>query len=266
MSLKDACILVLMLVWLTSSAIASDSVSAGDVKATLNIVSTNYPPFYSESYSNNGAVAYIVATAFQRRGYNISHKFYPFTRATLLVKTGKVDGIVGLWYRKSREQWAEYSLPIVSLNIVLYKRKDSDISYQQLSDLQGLRIGVGRGYANPVAFTQAKLETEESSSDELNMKKLFLKRIDLVLIGRELAKYIIRTGPDEYANMFEEVGEPLSVEVFHFGASKSIPGYQHLIKEFNLGLESMRQDGSLDKILQDYELTQSIKTPSVVVN
>ncbi|MEC4725018.1 transporter substrate-binding domain-containing protein [Shewanella sp. D64] len=260
MSLKGACIFVLMLAWLAPGALA------GDEESTLNIVSTNYPPFYSDSYSNSGAVAYIVATAFKRRGYNVSHKFYPFIRATLLVKTGKADGIVGLWYRKEREQWAAYSQPIVPLNIVLYKRKDSDISYQTLSDLQGLRIGVGRGYANPVAFTQAKLVTEESSSDELNMKKLFLKRIDLVLIGRELAQYIIRTGPDEYANVFEEVGEPLSVEVFHFGASKSIPGFQNLIKEFNLGLESMRRDGSLEKILRDYELTQGLKPSLIVTN
>lgn len=259
MSLKRACILVLMLFGLTSSVTADDRVLAADEKSILNIVSTNYPPFYSDSYRKNGAVAYIVAKALQRRGYNVSHKFFPFVRATLQVKTGKADGIVGLWYRKERELWAEYSAPIVQLNIVLYKRKDSDISFQQLSDLEGLRIGVGRGYANPEAFIQAKLSTEESSSDEQNMKKLFLKRIDLVLIGRELAQYIIRTGPDEYADTFEEVGEPLSVEVFHFGASKSVPGYLNLIKEFNLGLESMRQDGSLDKILQDYEIGQDLE-------
>ncbi|ACA88242.1 substrate-binding periplasmic protein [Shewanella woodyi] len=252
MSLKTACIVVLMLGWLVPPVFGADE------KKTLNIVSTNYPPFYSDSYRRNGAVGYIVATAFGRRGYHVSHKFYPFTRATLLVKTGKADGIVGLWYRKEREEWAEYSQPIVPLNIVLYKRKDRDISYEQLSDLQGLRIGIGRGYANPAPFTQAKLFTEESSSDELNMKKLFLGRVDLVLIGRELARYIIRTGPDDYADAFEEVGVPLSTEVFHFGASKQIPGYQNLIREFNLGLESMRQDGTLDKVLKEYKITSNI--------
>ena len=227
-------------------------------KRTLNIVSTNYPPFYSDSYRKNGAVAYIVAQAFLRRGYHVSHKFYPFTRATLLVKTGKADGIVGLWYRKEREEWADYSHPIVPLNIVFYKRKKSDISYEKLSDLQGFRIGVGRGYANPPEFTQAKLTTEESSSDMRNLKKLFFKRVDLVLIGRELAKYLIRTGPEEYADTFEEIGKPLSVEQFHFGVSKKVPDYKNLTKEFNLGLESMRQDGSLEKILKDYSIAQDI--------
>ncbi|NRD73215.1 transporter substrate-binding domain-containing protein [Shewanella sp. VB17] len=236
----------------------SFGVFAEDDKRTLNIVSTNYPPFYSDSYSQNGAVAYIVAQAFLRRGYHVSHKFYPFTRATLLVKTGKADGIVGLWYRKEREEWAEYSQPIVPLNIVFYKRKNSDISYEKLSDLQGLRIGIGRGYANPPVFTQAKLVTEESSSDTINMKKLFFKRIDLVLIGRDLAQYLIRTGPDEYADAFEEIGEPLSVEEFHFGASKKLPDYKNLTKEFNLGLESMKQDGSLEKILKNYGIAQDI--------
>nr|WP_243578529.1 hypothetical protein [Shewanella xiamenensis] len=72
----------------------------------LNLVATNYPPFYADSLPEQGGVAQVVKEAFKRQGYNASVKFYPFARAALLVKTGQADGIIGLWYRKEREKWA----------------------------------------------------------------------------------------------------------------------------------------------------------------
>ncbi|MGL4713720.1 MAG: substrate-binding periplasmic protein, partial [Shewanella sp.] len=175
----------------------------------LQLVATNYPPFYAEALPEQGGVAQVVKEAFKRQGYNASLKFYPFARAALLVKTGQADGIVGLWYRKERELWAHYSDPIQSVQIVFYKRKDAPLRFSQLSDLKPFIIGIGRGYANPPEILAAGLTTEEGNSDEMNLKKLHLKRIDLVLIGHNLATYLINKGPAEYEDAFEQVGPPI---------------------------------------------------------
>lgn len=55
----------------------------------LNLVATNYPPFYADSLPEQGGVAQVVKEAFKRQGYNASVKFYPFARAALLVKPAK---------------------------------------------------------------------------------------------------------------------------------------------------------------------------------
>lgn len=218
----------------------------------LNLVATNYPPFYADALPEQGGVAQVVKEAFKRQGYNASVTFYPFARAALLVKTGQADGIIGLWYRKEREQWAHYSAPIQAVQIVFYKRKDNPLSFSQLSELKPFTIGIGRGYANPPEIAATGLTTEEGNSDEINLKKLFLKRIDLVLIGHNLAQYLIKKNLSEYADIFEQVGDPIATEVFHLGVSLAITDQATLIAEFNKGLESMRKDGRLANILSQY--------------
>lgn len=218
----------------------------------LHLVATNYPPFYADALPQQGGVAQVVKEAFKRQDYNASVKFYPFARAALLVKTGQADGIIGLWYRKEREQWAHYSAPIQAVQIVFYKRKDNPLSFSRLSELKPFTIGIGRGYANPPEIAAAGLTTEEGNSDEINLKKLFLKRIDLVLIGHNLAQYLIKQHKGEYADIFEQVGDPIATEVFHLGISLAVSDQSTLSDEFNKGLESMRKDGRLANILRQY--------------
>ena len=218
----------------------------------LHLVATNFPPFYSESLQDYGGVAQVVIQAFERQGYQVELKFYPFIRATLLVKTGQADGIIGLWYRKEREQWASYSRPIQATEVILLKRKDMPINYQGIQSLRPYTIGISRGYANPLAITQAKLTTEEATSDSTNLKKLYLKRIELALMCRNVAQYWIEQGGEKYQNRFEQLGPALSVEVFHFGASKQIENHLQLIEDFNAGLSQLSKDGTLLTLLSQY--------------
>lgn len=241
-------LLTLICLWWLSFSLNSPAFAGRE----LHLVATNYPPFYAEGLAEQGGVAQVVKEAFKRQGYHATVKFYPFARATLLVKTGQADGIIGLWYRKEREQWAYFSSPIQPVQIVFYKRKDAPLNFSQLSELKPYTIGIGRGYANPPEIFAAGLTTEEGNSDEMNLKKLFLKRIDLVLIGHNLARYLIQQGPAEYVDAFEQVGPPIATEVFHLGASLMVDDHQKLVADFNQGLEKMRLDGRLSEILDQY--------------
>ncbi|MFA7521245.1 substrate-binding periplasmic protein, partial [Shewanella sp.] len=107
----------------------------------------------------------------------------------------------------------------------------------------------------------AGLTTEEGNSDEMNLKKLFLKRIDLVLIGHNLARYLIKKGPSEYEGAFEQVGHPIATEVFHLGISLAVADHPQLVTDFNQGLESMRRDGRLAAILSQYPQVETTQAP-----
>lgn len=216
---------------------------------TLTLVATDLPPFYAESLDSFGPVAVLVQEALQRRGYQVELKFYPFIRATALIKAGKADAIIGLWYRTERENWAYYSRPLQGTEIAFLARKQDRIGYQQLSELKDKRIGISRGYANPAAIAGSKLHTEEADSDETNLRKLQLGRVDLIVISRNVAQYLIAHGPAEYQGQFEFVGEPLAKEVFHLGVSKTRAGSLQLLEDFNLAIQSMEEDGSMATIL-----------------
>ncbi|ABL99218.1 ABC transporter substrate-binding protein [Shewanella amazonensis] len=222
---------------------------------TLTLVATDLPPFYAESLDHFGPVAVLVLEALQRRGYQVELKFYPFIRATALIKAGKADAIIGLWYRAERESWAYYSRPLQGTEIVFMARKQDHIGYHQLSELQDKRIGISRGYANPAAIASNKLHTEEADSDETNLRKLLLGRVDLIVISRNVAQHLIAHSPAEYQGQFEFVGEPLAKEVFHLGVSKTREGNVQLLEDFNQAIVSMEEDGSMAAILSPLNTT-----------
>ncbi len=218
----------------------------------LKLVSNDYPPFYSNLLPDYGVVSQLSHEALVRANHKLTHQFYPFSRAVLLTKSGYADGIIGIWYRQSREEWVAYSQPLLSVQVVLYKRIDRDISFEQLSDLNQYTIGVGRGYANPAAFDKAGLKTEEGSSDSENLKKLYLGRMDLILISQDVAEFLISQSTTDYRGEFEVIGDPLSVELFHFGISKNRADHNEIIAQFNQSLDEMKRDGSVLKILKQH--------------
>ncbi|WP_345773708.1 transporter substrate-binding domain-containing protein [Shewanella sp. Isolate8] len=221
-------------------------------KLSLVSVSNDYPPFYSANLPSQGVIFHLAQAVFQHAGYPMAHRYYPFARAKAIMKKGGADVILGVWYRPSREEWIAFSAPLLSVNVVLYKRVDSQIAFNTMADLRQYRIGIGRGYANPEAFQNAALKTEAASSDKVNLKKLLAGRIDLVLIGEDVAQYLIAQSGDQFKDKFEVVGEPLSVELFHLGLSRSLPHYQEVLDDFNRSLTEMAQSGEVNRILSEH--------------
>ncbi|MCH4293413.1 transporter substrate-binding domain-containing protein [Shewanella sp. 3B26] len=221
----------------------------GEYGRTLTLVATDLPPFYSDTLVDKGPVAHLVMQALARRGYRVELKFYPFIRATALIKAGKADAIIGLWYRREREAWAEYSAPLQSVEIGFLARKDAQIAFAELGELKGRLIGISRGYANPPAIAANGLRTEEADSDETNLRKLLLGRVDMIVISRHVATYLIEHGSAEYRGQFEFVGDVLATEVFHLGVAKNRDAPKQLVKDFNQAIEEMQKDGSMTAIL-----------------
>lgn len=249
---KPICVLrrTLPFIALLVSCIISTAVSAKE--DPLKLVSNEYPPFYSNQLPNYGVISHLIHESLLRANLSVTHRFFPFSRAVLLTKAGYADGIVGIWFRQSREEWVEYSQPLLSMQVVLYKRIDRDISFDQLSDLKQYIIGVGRGYVNPAAFDEAGLTTEEGSSDSENLKKLHLGRTDLILISQDVAEFLISQNAIDYRGEFEVIGAPFNVELFHFGVSRNRRDHKEIIKQFNNGLDEMKQDGSVERILKQH--------------
>ncbi|TVP14296.1 hypothetical protein AYI87_10685 [Shewanella sp. KCT] len=215
-------------------------------------VSNDYPPFYSTNLPSQGVIYHLAQAVFQHAGYPLAHRYYPFARAKAIMKKGGADVILGVWYRPSREEWIAFSTPLLSVNVVLYKRVDSQIDFNTMADLRQYRIGIGRGYANPEAFQNATLKTEAASSDAVNLRKLLAGRVDLVLICEDVARYLIERPGSEYRGKLEPVGDPLSVELFHIGVAKHLPNAQKILADFNQSLAELHRSGELSKILASH--------------
>ncbi|HEX7640628.1 MAG TPA: transporter substrate-binding domain-containing protein [Burkholderiaceae bacterium] len=212
--------------------------------------STEYPPYYGEHLPNQGLLTDIAVRAFRKMGYRVEVRFTPFARTLANGKAGLVDGVIALWRSEEREQWFAFSDPMAPNLIGFYKRKSSGIRYNTLQDLAPYRIGVVNGYADPPAFIAAKLDTDAGKDDEANLRKLIGGHLDLVLIDRSVAQYLIQTRFPGHAGELEWLGPPLEVRPQYIGFSKAAPHYREKLRDFNLGMKKLAESGELQAIMK----------------
>jgi polar amino acid transport system substrate-binding protein len=231
--------------------LASAHASTGEV----NLVTVDYAPFYGPTLPNEGPITEIVTAAFKNVGYQVNVKYVPWARAVADAKAGKADGLHGAWFSKEREEWFVYSDKLPGNEIVLFKRKGTEPeAFIGYDDLQPYKIGVVRGYVNPPEFDAADLRTEEANSDKLNLTKLAKGRVDLILIDRAIAKYMLANELAEYKDALEAIDPPLKIEHLYMLISKETDDYQTKLDDFNKGLKTLTEEGGVDEIMKRHNL------------
>ena len=241
---------VFILSWVLFGFMPS-SIAAAPKKVTL--AATEYPPYYGELLPNQGVITEIVREAFKHAGYEVKVKFLPWKRALEMTRQGEFNALFTAWYREKREQWFGFSDPLPIANeIGFYKRKDRNISYRTLEDLRPYKIGIVRGYSNPLEFEQAKLDTEEVTEDRLNIQKLAVGRIDLALIDKIIGQHIIDTELPESAQKLEWLDPPLKIDNQYLIFSKKFGDYREKIADFNRGLRQIIEAGIVKAIISKH--------------
>lgn len=240
-SWKYTLMLVVSLSFLAGAARSAD---------TLTLAASEYPPYMSSQMSNGGVAVAIVREAFRRAGYSAKTIYLPWARAVSEARDGHLDGIVGLWITPERQRVFLFSQAFLDNHIGFFKRRDDGIRYRALADLKPYTIGIVRGYANSETFDAARLKTDETLSDASNLAKLAAHHIDLALIDRGVANYLLDGSLAALAPKLEWLPPAVVVYPMHLGIAKRQPQAAKRIQDFNRGLDAMRQDGTLDKMLK----------------
>lgn len=216
--------------------------------ATLTLLSTEYPPYTSPSLPRQGIATAIAVEAFRRAGHQVVIQYRPWARALYEAKEGSSDGVVGLWHSREREAFLAYSQPLVDNVVGFYARADRRHDVRRLPRLRSLTIGVVRGYLKPPNVEAARLRTEEAIDDEANLRKLAAGHVDLALIDKGVARYLLRYRLPEQRGRLVWLEPPVYSLPLYVGFSRRVPGWEQRLAEFNAGLAVMRQDGSLERL------------------
>ena len=225
--------------------------------ATLQLATLEYPPHYGSSMKNQGPLAEIVKRAFLQKGINVEFVFLPWIRALEWAKTGKVDGIMGAWYTEARTEHFLYSEPIYPNELVFYKAKNRDIVFNSFKDLVQSEILLGsvRGYAQIKGVEESGIYILYVNNDTQNFKLLSRQRVDLVVVDREYAKYMLAT-PEltPIADSVELIDNVLEFRLQHVLMSKQSPRAQAKLTAFNQGLAELKASGEFQQILAQHQL------------
>jgi ABC-type amino acid transport substrate-binding protein len=220
---------------------------------TVTIATLEWPPYVGEKLAGNGFTTEIVKTAFERAGYKVVVTFLPWARGLQETEDGAYDIIFPAYYSEERTQKYLFSEPFATSPVGFYKRKGEAIPYTKLEDLKPYRIGVVRGFVNTAEFDAASyLQKDVVDSDEQNLRKLVLNRIDLAVVDKFVAQSIFATTFPEGKEQLEFVEPPLDVKPLYIMASRKIPDGAKLIGDFNASLKQMTADGTIDQIMAKF--------------
>jgi polar amino acid transport system substrate-binding protein len=203
---------------------------------TIYLNSLEWPPYIGKNLPNQGYVAQFVKSAFAIEGIKLEIKFLPWMRAYKNAKSGISDGLFPEYYSTENEKDFFYSKPFPGGPIGFYKRKDNPIKFSKLVELQSKRIGVVRGYINTKMFDLATyLDKHEATTDHINLKKLYFKRLDLIVIDKNVADHLIEKNNPDFRSSLEFMYPILEEKPLYIVFSKKSKNVKLNLFHFNKG-------------------------------
>lgn len=215
----------------------------------------NYFPYsYEKEETPAGLFVELTKRIVDFTSLKVTYRIYPFKRAMALGKRGA--GLVsGLYKTPERQRHFNYSTPYYTENVVLIsdKRLPEALIETEFASIKGWRIGLLRGMSYGPAIDSAikkgTIIEERVDSDLRNYKKLKLGRIDGFFIDRISGKKLINENKDETLIIHPE---SLTHAGIHIVAAKTLKNSRHIINQIDAALMRIKQDGSYQKILDNF--------------
>ncbi len=232
-------------------------IQGGAQADTLRIGTGEYAPWTTKDSQHSGLINRIVKEAFRRQGYHVDFVFVPWVRARTETELGRFDAS-SFWFRNP-EYETQYLLSntiFVQREVFFYLKQKPLPSWRTLGDLKDLVFGATIGYSyTPQFWEMAKekeLQVEETSSDIVNFRKLVRGRIDIFPCEEVTGWRILnREFNHGIANLVATHDKPLRSAEVTLLMSRQRPESQQLMNLFNLSLEKMMDDGTLDSFYDD---------------
>ena len=230
---------------------------------TVKIVSdTAYAPFeFKDSdQTYKGIDVDIINKVAEIKGWDIDMSFPGFDAAVNAVQAGQADAIMaGMTKTSEREKVFTMSDTYYDTKVVIATTKANTISkYEQL---KGKKVGVKTGTAaqrfleknkDKYGFTLKTFDT-----GDLMYNSLSAGDVDAVMDDQPVIEYAINQGQTLKISMKGE-----AVGSFAFGVKKGSK-HEHLVTEFNEALAQMKEDGSLEEIINKWTASKGSSDSAV---
>ena len=220
-------------------------------------VSLEYLP-YSQHVNGvpEGFDVELMQECFLRMGEDLTIMLLPWKRAVYMAMNSYVDGIFGALETQTRKEKLFFSDPVRVEQISFFVRKNSKITFDgDLNKLRKHSFGVISAFSygkNLDRFFGNELTTgrvEQVIDTEMNIAKLIKGRFDILVGDHFSTMHTLRSlGLQDAVRSLEP---PVAENKIYAAFSKE-RNLDHLRDRFNTALQSIREDGTWDKISQKY--------------
>ncbi|WP_281557160.1 ABC transporter substrate-binding protein [Thalassomonas sp. RHCl1] len=231
----------------------------------IRIATGEFPPYYSQRYENYGPTPAIVVQAFAHVNIKVEFGFFPWNRSLELAKNNIWDATCCWFETPGWETDFYYSDAVRSREKIFFHLKSYPFKWQSFDDLKGIRIGTTVKYSYGAAFDAAnkagKLLIEPAPTNEMNLKKLLVGRIDIFPIDRLMGYQLLADlFTPEKIQLITHHPKILFSDSVRLLVSKKNPKNQYFIDKFNLGLKRLKESADYEPFFireqQDKKINQ----------
>lgn len=224
---------------------------------SVKLTSLEWPPYTASHLARQGVTAAVVSAAMASMGYRVEVSFYPWNRATALVRSR--SSYIGYFPEyMSKEVSSDFLLsdPIGSGPLGLAEHIDAPIHWASLDDLARFQVGVVIGYINSDRFDdrvrQGRQRVDYASSDKQNLLKLAAKRVPVAVIDRRVFDYLTRHDTQVAAVAHKLRFNARLLESKHlYVCFRRTPEGERIRKIFNEGLKKIDVDAVIEAALKE---------------
>ena len=249
---KISILTLIMILTLLSNSVAR----AGE---SVKLANGEWKPFTSAELVHYGIFSHITELAFKAVGLETENDFFPWKRSLLVVEKGRYDATMGWALTPLREKNFYVSAPFYRGEYVFFHLQDTDFNWQNMTDLEGVKIGVTIGSIDAELFTamhqQGKnIHYETAPRVELNFKKLLKGRISVFVTQKDVGLATLNdhfTASERKRVTFH--AKVLRRVDLHGLFSKQNDRGEAYLQAFNKGLKIIKEQGLYQKMIDDFQ-------------
>ncbi len=198
----------------------------------------------------------IAAEVARREHLDLKFDAVAFSTLIQSVISGKIDMIVtGMTPTPKRAEVIDFSQPVTAFGEGIFVRDDQKKTFKSANDFKGLVIGVPAGTDYGLKLQSMGIAKEVKFYDSAAdlARDVYLKRVAVGLNDYPILKGQQAAGSMKGMHVVEEY-KPLQKFDVAFGVRK---GNKELLDKINTALDAMKKDGTLNKILAKWGMSNS---------
>ncbi|WP_405599647.1 MULTISPECIES: transporter substrate-binding domain-containing protein [unclassified Pseudoalteromonas] len=223
------------------------------------IVTENYPPYFSENLPENGWLYDVTKAALKTQGINSEIEFTTWDRALKLLEKKRKTAILGAFYSVKRNEIFYYSRPLAVAHSGIFKRKQSTVNYDgSIQSLQPYSIGKeDSAFVSQEFASNTELAITSTKSLPTSLYLLQQGRIDLVAGTKEVGKYWLEHNKEIALgkNKIEYLSPDLAVHKLYLIVSQSSYQAKERLYKFNGGINILIKNGEIAKIMKKHHFS-----------
>ncbi|MEZ5573969.1 MAG: transporter substrate-binding domain-containing protein [Halioglobus sp.] len=220
----------------------------------VRLMANTSPPYADATLPDEGLALELVKHVFAGTNYTPVISIENWSRAVEGTSVGVYDALASVWYSKEREKDLLFSEPYLRSQLLILKLRSNEGTYTSLQQLAGSRLGVRADYAYGVDFSSIpQLTLVEEDQLVPNLLNLLNGKVDFVIADQRSAAMQLHTYFKDKITQFAVLPIELPPVERHVAASRTWPGADTMIAEFNNALAAAQKDGSLAAIIKKWD-------------